>query len=62
MDEVNKMIYLWYFTIVAWIVPCVLVGTGLHNGLIGFGMFIAAVIIQTWVCAIAYLLRETKRK
>ncbi|WP_157059748.1 hypothetical protein [Pediococcus stilesii] len=52
------MFYLWYFSAVAWIMPSVLIGYGLHNGIIGWGIYIAAVIIQTWVSVISWQIKE----
>lgn len=56
------MFYLWYFSAVAWIISSTLIGYGLHNGMIGWGVYIAALIVQTWVVIISWQISENGRK
>lgn len=56
------MFYLWYFSAVAWIIPSVLIGYGLRNGMIGWGIYIAALIVQTWAVIILWRIKKNGRK
>lgn len=51
------MFILWYFSCVFWLLPAVLIGQELHSEMIGVAIFIAAIILQTWISGIAYLIR-----
>ena len=51
---------LWYFSCVFWLLPAVLIGHAVHSGWIGIAIFIAAIILQTWISGIAYLIREKR--
>lgn len=51
------MFILWYFSCVFWLLPATLIGHVLHSGLIGVAIFIAAIILQTWISGIAYLIK-----
>ncbi|WP_276318531.1 hypothetical protein [Pediococcus acidilactici] len=42
--------------------PAVLIGHAVHSGLIGVAIFITAIILQTWISGIAYLIKEGARK
>ncbi|GAC46162.1 hypothetical protein PLO_1634 [Pediococcus acidilactici NGRI 0510Q] len=37
--------------------PATLIGHVVHSGLIGVAIFIAAIISQTWISGIAYLIK-----
>lgn len=52
------MFFLWYFSVVAWMIPSILTGYGTHNWMIGTAFFITASILQTWINVIVYLIRE----
>lgn len=54
------MFILWYFSCVFWLLPAVLIGYAVHSELIGVAIFIAAIILQTWISGIAYLIREKR--
>lgn len=51
------MFMLWYFSCVFWLLPATLIGHVVHSGLIGVAIFIAAIISQTWISGIAYLIK-----
>lgn len=54
------MFMLWYFSCVFWMLPAVLIGHAVHSGIVGIAIFIAAIILQTWISGIAYLIREKR--
>lgn len=54
------MFMLWYFSCVFWLLPAVLIGHAVHSGIVGIAIFIAAIILQTWISGIAYLIREKR--
>lgn len=51
------MFMLWYFSCVFWLLPAVLIEHVLHSGSIGVAIYMAALIIQTWISGIAYLIK-----
>lgn len=55
--EDADMLLMYYFSLVFWLVPSILVGHAVHSGLIGISIYVGAVIIQTWISGITYLIR-----
>lgn len=55
--EDADMLLMYYFSLVFWLVPSILVGYAVHSGLIGISIYVGAVIIQTWISGITYLIR-----
>ncbi|QDZ69529.1 hypothetical protein [Pediococcus pentosaceus] len=52
------MVLLCYCSWVAWILPATMIGYNFHNGWIGLASYIAAFIIQFWICVIANFAKE----
>ncbi|MEH1647560.1 hypothetical protein AAHB41_05645 [Pediococcus pentosaceus] len=52
------MFYLWYFSIVVWMIPSLLIGYGTHSFMIGMCFFMTVSIWQTWMSVIVYLIKE----
>lgn len=52
------MFLLEYFSLVVLILPATMIGVNFHNGWIGLASYIAAFIIQFWVCVIANFAKE----
>lgn len=52
------MFLLEYFSFVVLILPATMIGVNFHNGWIGLASYIAAFIIQFWVCVIANFTKE----
>lgn len=60
--EDADMLLMYYLSLVFWLVPSILVGHAVHSGWIGVAIFIAAIILQTWISGIAYLIKEGASK
>ena len=52
------IVLLCYCSWVAWIIPATMIGVNFHSGWIGLASYIAAFIIQFWICVIANFAKE----
>lgn len=52
------MVLLSYCSFVVLILPATMIGVNFHNGWIGLASYIAAFIIQFWICVIANFAKE----
>lgn len=56
------MFILWYFSCVLWALPATLLGVGVHNGYLGFALYLGALLLQSWISALSFQLREMLKK